>query len=105
MKTLRAITNILKKCFPEYEIHVRRVVVPRDIDGDCRLVDNRKKRPEFLIRIDRNIDEETAVQVLLHEISHCVAWHEPGSDHGPAWGRAFARVYRIYLKEWIQKND
>jgi hypothetical protein len=42
------------------------------------------------------------IDILVHEWAHILAWDAPGDEHGGAWGRAYSRVYRIYLKEYVE---
>jgi hypothetical protein len=59
------------------------------------------------------LDEDAAVEVLLHEWAHALAWNytldrmaqspdlEPAefdrTSHDEAWGCAYSRVWRAYL--------
>lgn len=107
MKCYRKILNILKAKFPEYKVSVRRVKLPNTLYGDCSLINNKKKRREFFIRINNVLNEESAIDILVHEWAHILAWDAPGDDHGEAWGKAYSKVYRIYLKEYVEayNND
>jgi hypothetical protein len=81
---------------------VRRTSVSKNIFGECILISSRGRK-EFLIKIDRNLDEETAVFVLLHETAHCDSWNKEKNDHGLEFGKAYSKIYRYYLKNWIEK--
>lgn len=88
---LRYLKNNLLLPFP---IQVRRVRLCKGIDGDCQL-----KNEKFIIRINRNLNENQAIDTLLHEIGHCLAWDEDNDEfHGPNWGAAYSVVYREFLK-------
>lgn len=104
MITYSKIRSLLKKSFPEYKVSVRRVKLSEKLMGDCLLTNGRKKVKEFLIRINNELDEELAIETLLHEYGHVLAWHAPGDDHGEAWGRAYSKVYRAYLKGYIESD-
>mgnify|MGYP001354812276 CR=1 FL=1 len=102
MKCYRKIVQIIKKNFPEYKVSVRRTKLPDTLCGDCRLVNGKKKRKEFLIRINNRLSEDLAIETFVHEWAHVIAWHAPGDDHGCHWGRAYSKVYRIYLNEYVE---
>jgi Zn-dependent peptidase ImmA (M78 family) len=78
-------------------IEVRRVKMPKGLYGDCSY---RKRR--FYIRINNKLPEVSAIDTLLHEIGHCLAWHD--DNHGRDWGAAYSRAYRYYLN-WLHRND
>jgi hypothetical protein len=86
----------LKKIL-DVPISVKRVNMPQGIDGDCQLMKNNK----FLIRIEKKLPEYYAIDVLLHEIPHCLSWNHDKDDHGPSWGIAYSKVYRLFL-EWLK---
>jgi len=95
----------------EHPIYVRRVKMPKEDFGDCCFYPDDKK---FVIRIERNLGYYMAIEVLLHEFAHAVAWDKydercnfkvstDSSDeqkrlHGPDWGRAYSKVYRHFLE-------
>ena len=68
-------------------------------DGECRL-ENRK----FYITINRQLDQWMAIETFLHEIAHALAWNNKQDDHWYGWGIAFSKVYRVYLREYLEKN-
>lgn len=41
-----------------------------------------------------------AIDTLLHEWAHALAWNRKKDYHWYGWGIAFSKVYRIYLKEY-----
>ena len=101
MRCYRKIVSILKAKFPEYKVSVRRLRLPDGLCGDCALINGKRKRKEFRIRISNRMSEEMAIDTLVHEWAHILAWDAPGDEHGPAWGRAYSKVYRIYLTEYV----
>ncbi|MCK9459728.1 MAG: hypothetical protein M0R80_08825 [Proteobacteria bacterium] len=105
MKNFHQVSNVLKKHFPNYKVSIRRVVVPPDIAGECCLLPTRKKCKQFMIKIDHSLDEDAAILILLHEWSHILSWQARGDDHGIEWGKAYSRIYRVYLKDWIEKEN
>ncbi len=94
----RVIKLLTAKCPPATPVKVRRVRTPKDIDGDC------DHRPTyFYVRINRTLSEHEAIDTLLHEWAHALSWHTSGDDHNVEWGKAYSRVYRIFLKECLDQ--
>ena len=87
-----------KELPPEYPVQVRRTKIAQNLDGDCRL-----KEERFYIRIDKMLPEYYAIDVLLHEFAHCLAWGKDNDHHGPNWGKSYSLVYRTFL-EWSSKE-
>lgn len=93
--------SYLKKTLPlDREVIIRRVKVPENIDGDTRLLNGK-----FLVRINRELSEILAIEVILHELGHCISYHLPGDHHGPHWGKAYSLVYREYLNWYEVYNE
>lgn len=107
MKTYNSLVRTLKqKCPPAYPVSVRRVKLV-DMDGCCV-----KFKEMFYIYIDKTISESCAIDTLIHEWAHAIAWNhlhdilisdEDFDDvfHSAAWGVAYSEVYRIYSKEFL----
>jgi Zn-dependent peptidase ImmA (M78 family) len=106
METYRKIIKLLKEhCPPKYPISVRRVEL-KGYDGLCK-----KKDGKFSIKINRDLDEKAAIDVLIHEWSHAICWtdqHDAMSTeefnrtmHGDHWGIAYAKVYRIFEEHYL----
>lgn len=107
METYRKIIKLLKEhCPPKHPISVRRVSL-NGYDGLCK-----KKDDEFSIKINRDLDEKTAIDTLLHEWAHARCWtdhHDAMSMdeweknmHGDHWGLAYAEVYRIFEDKYLK---
>ncbi len=97
MEHYREVVSLLKrKCPAKFPVHVRRVTLKED--GECMF-----KEGEFWIRINRELEAYMAIEVLLHEWAHALAWNEKKDAHHDGWGIAFSRVYRIFLKEFLDK--
>lgn len=100
----RAILSLLKKhCAAAYPVAVRRVKLS-NFEGRCW-----KHGKRFHIQIDSKLDEDRAINVLLHEWAHARAWNHrldtAATDdafnklaHDAAWGVAYAEVYAMYEK-------
>ena len=90
----RSLVCFLKKYLPaDRAVTVRRTRLPADEQGDCL-----QSTGCYKIRVDRRLNEAHQIDVLLHEYGHTLAY-EP--EHGVAWGKAYARVYRTYL-QWLE---
>ncbi len=103
----RALVQVLKKhCSPAYPISVKRVIIPKKLEGRCW-----KQGKKFIIEIDKQLDEARAMDVLIHEWAHARAWNhrlDTASDelfnqlaHDAAWGVAYAEVYCVYEQKFI----
>lgn len=80
---------------------VRRLKLSDRLDGDCQF-----KKDRFLIRINRLLPEHEAVEVVLHEWAHTLAWDLCQADHHcDEWGKAYSRVYRAFLKEFLDTSN
>lgn len=66
--------------------------------GDTAWCD--KKGDSFKITIDAGLDEDNRCTLLIHEWAHALSWGEEEEDHGPAWGVAYSRCYRIAAEGW-----
>jgi len=95
MQYYRQVVRLLKKkCPADMPVKVRRLKVPNDRFGDCSQNDD-----HYIIRICNKLEEEQAIEILLHEYSHVISWYKCSKeDHCNEWGKAYSRVYRIFLK-------
>lgn len=100
MERYRKLVNSIKSHFPEYNVCVRRLPMSQKDYGDCLKLDD----GSFRIRINRTLSPELAFEIFIHEMAHVLCWDQPGSDHGPQWGKAYSRVYRAYLKEYSKSQ-
>lgn len=80
-------------------ISVRRVILKSGLDGLCEKRDDR-----FLIKVNRELSENYSVDVLLHEIAHAISWDKDADIHGPSWGRAYSKVYRMFLRKFLDNE-
>lgn len=103
----QALVRTLKKhCAPAYPISVKRVTVPKKLEGRCW-----KNGKTFVIEISNALDEARAMDVLIHEWAHARAWNhrlDTADDetfnklvHDAAWGVAYAEVYCVYEQRFI----
>ena len=84
---------------PPGPVYIRRSEMPRFTCADCSLITQGRKS-QYLIRIKKTYDEDHALDVFIHEYAHALSWEKESHEHGIVWGRAYSRVYRIYLK-WL----
>jgi hypothetical protein len=96
-----------EKCITAQPVIVRTSWLPPDTLGECV---RRKRR--FVVRLNRAMNEGQAVETLLHEWAHALAWNysldrmarDPDVDrelfeaasHDEAWGCAYSRVWRAF---------
>lgn len=93
----KVIRKLKQKCPADLPVRVRRVKVPKDIDGDCEHRDD-----HYLIRISNRLPEYAAIEIFLHEFGHALSWHKClKEDHCDEWGKMYSRIYRVFLKEFF----
>jgi len=81
----------------EKPIVIRRVRLKASLDGQCEI-----KNDVFLVKINRILSENYSIDVMIHEVAHAVAWDKDVDVHGPNWGRAYSKVYRLFLENFIE---
>jgi len=84
-------------CLFDHPIRVRRVKMPDDYCGDCELI-----KGKYLIRINKMLSEEAAIDTLLHEMGHAKAWEKEDEFHGTIWGKEYSKIYRAYEKKFLK---
>jgi len=83
--------GLRETCPPDASVIVRRVDL--SCDGKCTWTGKR-----YVVLIKRTIDYWRATDSLCHEWAHALSWTADGpNEHGPEWGVAYARVYRVML--------
>lgn len=109
-RAYRQLVSILKKkCPPAFPVSVRRVKLT-NLDGDCTL-----GKKQFFIRINRELNESSAIDTLLHEWAHARAWNYFYDSldwaefekriHDASWGVAYSEVYRIYEEFYLSPDN
>lgn len=81
----------------EKPLVIRRVKLKSSLDGQCEL-----KNDSFHIKINRILSENYSIDVMIHEVAHAVAWDKDNDIHGPNWGKAYSKVYRLFLENFIE---
>lgn len=86
---------------PTWKVKVRRLKLPEGHHGDCALIAKPTATPYFAIRVERHLDEQAQVFVLLHEWAHALSWGSEShriDEHGPEWGLAMSRVWQAVIE-------
>ena len=107
LKTYYKVVKFLKnKLPPSLPVTIRRMKTG-DNEGYCF-----KQNGKFHIRISSDLEESKVIDVLLHEWAHTLSWsrkldkatHEEFEKivHGPEWGMAYAKVYRLFEKNFTE---
>jgi hypothetical protein len=108
-KNYHALLRLLKTKFAAgFPVSVRRLRIPSRLEGRCW-----KTGKQFHIQIDSRLDENKAMDVLVHEWAHARAWnHRLDSattdeqfnklSHDAAWGVAYAEIYSAYEQHFTQ---
>lgn len=93
------LVRFLKKQFPEIKFKVYRRSAPKGYWGWC----DKNKKGEFIILIDKDTSYGGQVFMLIHELAHALSFDKDKhpSDHGPVFGMAYAKAWRIY-QEWVK---
>lgn len=95
MNNFRQLAKIFKSTFHNHEVSIRRVKLPDWVSGECD-----KKGKKFFVTINNKSPEAEQIQTLIHEVAHMIAWDDP-DDHGNKWGKAYSKVYKIYLDKFV----
>jgi hypothetical protein len=106
-KNYRQLVGVLRKHLPlPYPVQIRRVKM-KGYDGICA-----KNEEQFFIKIDAKLSEKMAIETLLHEYAHALAWnhrHDKWDDaellrkqHDATWGVAYSEVYHVYEVYYLE---
>ena len=103
----RVLVALREFCPPAKPVIIRTSWLPRNVLGECH-----RAPSKFVIRLNNLLRQDQAVETLLHEWAHALAWNfsldklarMPGIDpaefdrssHDEAWGCAYSRVWRVY---------
>lgn len=104
--SFRTVLNRLRKHLPPvYPVVCRRVRFPASASatGECWL-----EKKKFHIRIERRLDDDAAIDTLLHEWAHILLWNEHSvlslNDHGPEWGVAYSKVWLVFEEHFLDTH-
>lgn len=103
VQTYQRLIRFLKNQFPaQFPVSVRRLRLNTNLDGDCRLC----QKATFLIRINRDLLEHEAIETLLHEYAHVLAWDKCQNDqHCNEWGKSYSRIYRLFVNKFLDTSN
>lgn len=103
----KVVAGLRKFCPAAFPVIIRTGMLAPNIEGTCTRHPNR-----FVILISERLDEARAIDVLLHEWGHALAWNHrldaitkaPPEDpnvlerisHGAEWGVAYGLVWRTF---------
>ena len=93
----RSLCRYYRKRFPHLRLEVRITARPIGEYGECKPIDG-----GFRIKLSKRLDEIGLFMVLVHEVAHALSWNidDHESDHGPHFGAAYAKAWRVYL-DWM----
>ena len=86
---------------PVWSIKVRRCKMPDGTHGDCALVTS-NPTPHYVVRVDKELDEQAQIYVLMHEWAHALSWGSESHrirNHGPEWGIAMSRIWQAFVED------
>lgn len=93
----RVATHLRKSNLASYPLSIRRTKLKDTLDGQCEF-----KNDIFIIKVNRRLAESHAIDVLIHEVAHALSWDKDADIHGPSWGKAYSKVYRIFLRNFVE---
>lgn len=79
------------------KVSVRRVKMLDE--GSCEYDE---KTDTYKIKISKYRSDITQIEILIHEFAHVLT--NCKDDHGPDWGKEYAKVYKIY-ELWTEESD
>jgi hypothetical protein len=96
-------------CPPALPVTVRTGRLGARLNGDCV-----RDRNRFVIRVSSELDQNGAIDTLVHEWAHALAWslecdrrmrdfsisaeEFQALSHGPAWGVAYSRAWQTFMR-------
>ena len=108
------LAGLRAQCPTAMPVVVRTSWLPDTILGQCV-----RRRHRFVVSLNDGMDQPQAVECLLHEWAHALAWSYsldklardpdvPREDfeaacHDEAWGCAYSRVWRAYTADILQR--
>ncbi|MHC4703103.1 MAG: hypothetical protein ACYTFQ_21260 [Planctomycetota bacterium] len=87
----------MKPCKEDANILIYLEYIENDEDDSAYMLGDDDH--QFEIYLDKRMPFGMIIDFLLHEMAHIRSWHhDEADDHGPEFGRAYAALYRKYLK-------
>jgi len=110
----RVVSRLRELCPTGKPVVIRTAWLPPTTLGECI------RRPSrFVIRLNNRLDEQGAIETVLHEWGHALAWNYSldslakqsdvdrdefeRASHDAAWGCAYARVWRTYAVDILAR--
>lgn len=102
-KFKKLVKLLLAKCPPTQPIQVTtRNMTKQQLCGSClTYVDKKGKIRRFVLEINSDMSQLTAIDTLLHEWAHALDQSLNGLSREPhrnSWGECYAKVWRIYVR-------
>lgn len=91
--------RIFRKEFKNFKFRVRRISTKASY-GTCQ-----KRGDVFFISIHKDLNDELAIHILVHELAHMITWDkciESEEIHDDRWGKAYSKVYRLYVDKYVK---
>lgn len=89
------VVRFFKNHFSEVDLSVRKCTMPKTLEGECVYKNNK-----YLIRINKCLSDNEAINCLLHELSHINTMLAQKDPHGSAFGRAYSEIYKLFESEF-----
>jgi len=62
--------------------------------------DGLSKDQYFIVVINRSLDWQKQLDVIMHEWAHAITWDYPSSqDHNREWANAYGKIYRRIIED------
>lgn len=100
MDDFRTLAKILKKEFPDVKVSIRRIKMAKGSSGYT----DPDGKDKFIIKINKECEHQESLDTLVHEFSHCLCYDEK-DFHSVAWAKAYAKVYDVYLKKFVNEEN
>ena len=84
------VVKFFHKVIPQ-KFSVKRCKITSSLEGDCCYKENK-----YFIRINNNLNDKESVNCLLHELAHIDTMIDQEDLHGPAFGVAYSKIYKLY---------
>jgi len=68
-----------------------------DAGCSCLAIQARPLRQVVVADISADMTAHEAIETLIHEYAHAAAWGRDRDPHGPEWGKAYSRCYRVVV--------
>lgn len=92
------VVRFFKKVFHNVNFSVLKCKMPNHLEGECAY-----ENGKYFIRIDKNLNDNEAINCLLHELSHIETLLQQKDPHGSAFGIAYSKIYKLYETEFTKK--